>query len=164
MLSSSGGLVAKSCLTLTTPWTVCSPSGSSVHGISQASILEWAAISFSRGSSWHRDQTHVSFIAGQLFTDGTTREASGEAGIFALFLILEEKFSVFHQPGILRSLWIFNLWLLLCWGRVLLYLVCQVFLSWKSVEFCQLLFLHLLNVVYYIGQFLFVEPSLHCKF
>ena len=34
-----------------TPWTVCSPPGFSVHGISQARILEWVAISFSRGSS-----------------------------------------------------------------------------------------------------------------
>ena len=38
----------------------CSPPGSAVHGISQARILEWAAISFSRGSSWSRDQTQVS--------------------------------------------------------------------------------------------------------
>ena len=36
----------------------CSPSGSSVHGISQARVLEWVAISFSRGSSWPRDQTY----------------------------------------------------------------------------------------------------------
>ena len=34
-----------------TPW-LCSPTGSSVHGISQARILEWVAISFSRDSSW----------------------------------------------------------------------------------------------------------------
>ena len=40
----------------------CSPPGSSVHGISQASILEWVAISFSRGSSQPRDQTQVSYI------------------------------------------------------------------------------------------------------
>ena len=53
-----GGLEAKSCLTLVTPlWgargatLLCSPPGSSVHGISQARILEWVAISFSRGSS-----------------------------------------------------------------------------------------------------------------
>ena len=38
----------------------CSPPGSSVHGISQARILEWIAISFSRGSSWPSDQTHIS--------------------------------------------------------------------------------------------------------
>ena len=38
----------------------CSPLGSSVHGISQARMLEWVAISFSGGSSQPRDQTHVS--------------------------------------------------------------------------------------------------------
>ena len=49
------------------PGTV-SPPGSSVHGISQARILEWVAISFSEGSSWLRDQTRVSCIAGGFFT------------------------------------------------------------------------------------------------
>ena len=45
-------LVAQSCptLTLCDPMD-CSPPGSSVHGIFQARILEWVAISFSRGSS-----------------------------------------------------------------------------------------------------------------
>ncbi|MES6020832.1 hypothetical protein U6W19_12325, partial [Cutibacterium acnes] len=38
-----------------TPWTTHSPPGSSVHGILQARILEWVAISFSRGSSQPRD-------------------------------------------------------------------------------------------------------------
>ena len=42
--------------------------GFSVHGIFQARVLEWVAISFSRGSSWPRDQTHVSCIAGRRFT------------------------------------------------------------------------------------------------
>ena len=37
----------------------CSPPSPSVHGISQAKILKWVVISFSRGSSWPRDQTHV---------------------------------------------------------------------------------------------------------
>ena len=41
--------------------TGCRPPGSSVHGISQARILQWVAVSFSRGSSWPRDQTHVSY-------------------------------------------------------------------------------------------------------
>ena len=45
-----------------------SPPGSSVHGILQARILEWVAISFSRGSSWRRDRTWVSCIAGRFFT------------------------------------------------------------------------------------------------
>ena len=38
----------------------CSPPGSSVHGILQARIPQWVTISFSRGSSWPRDRTHVS--------------------------------------------------------------------------------------------------------
>ena len=42
--------------------------GSSVCGILQARILEWISILFSRGSSWPRDQTKVSCIAGRFFT------------------------------------------------------------------------------------------------
>ena len=45
-----------------------SPPGSSVHGISQARILEWVAISFSRGSFWPRDQTQVFCIADRFST------------------------------------------------------------------------------------------------
>ena len=40
----------------------CSPPSSSLHGVFQASIPEWVTISFSRGSSWHRDRTRVSCI------------------------------------------------------------------------------------------------------
>ena len=46
----------------------CSPPGSSVHGISQARILEWVAISFSRASPWLMDWTLVSCLAGRFFT------------------------------------------------------------------------------------------------
>ena len=53
------GLVAQSCPTLCDPMD-CSLPGSSVHGILQARILEWVAISFSRVSSQCRDQTWVS--------------------------------------------------------------------------------------------------------
>ena len=45
-----------------------SPPGSPVPGILQARILEWVAISFSRGSSLRRDQTQVLHIIGRLFT------------------------------------------------------------------------------------------------
>ena len=48
-------LIAQLCLTLCDP-VDCSPPGSSVHGILQARILEWVAISFSRRSLWPRDQ------------------------------------------------------------------------------------------------------------
>ena len=44
------------------------PPGSSVLGISQASILEWVAVSFSRGSFQIRDRTHVSCLTGKFFT------------------------------------------------------------------------------------------------
>ena len=55
-----GGLVAKSCPTCN-PMD-CSLPGSSVHGVLQARILDWVAISFSRGSSWIRSWTHISCI------------------------------------------------------------------------------------------------------
>ena len=60
-------LVAQSCLTLCEPMDY-SPPGSSVHVILQARILEWAVISFSRGSSQPRDQTWVSHFADGFFT------------------------------------------------------------------------------------------------
>ena len=59
--------VAQSCLTLWDPMD-CSLPGSSIHWIFQARVLERVAISFSRGSSWPRDGTQVSQIAGRLFT------------------------------------------------------------------------------------------------
>ena len=55
--------------------TDCNLPGSSVHGILQARILEWAAIPFSRESSPPRDQTQISCIAGRFFTVWDTREA-----------------------------------------------------------------------------------------
>ena len=54
----------------------CSPPGFSVHGILQAKIKEWVAISFSRGSSRSRDQTGVSCTAGRFCTIWATREAT----------------------------------------------------------------------------------------
>ena len=69
-----GVLAVQLCLTLWDPMD-CSPPGSSVHGISQARILKWVAISFSRESSWSRDQTQVSSIASRFFTIWATREA-----------------------------------------------------------------------------------------
>ena len=52
----------------------CSLPGSSVHGIFQARILDWVAISFSRGSSQPRDGTWVSRTIGRCFTVWATRE------------------------------------------------------------------------------------------
>ena len=52
----------------------CSLPGSSVHGIFRARVLEWVAISFSRGSFQPRDRTQVSCIAGRRVTLRATRE------------------------------------------------------------------------------------------
>ena len=60
-------IVAQSCPTLWDPID-CSLSGSSVHGILQARILEWVAISFSRESSQPRDPTQISCTTGGFFT------------------------------------------------------------------------------------------------
>ena len=53
----------------------CSLPGSSVHGILQAIILEWVVISFSRGSSPPKDQTHIFCISRQILYHWATREA-----------------------------------------------------------------------------------------
>ena len=69
-------LVAQSCPTLQDPMDCCPP-GSSVHGVLQASILEWVAISSSRGSSRPRDQTCISCIScisRRFFTTSATWE------------------------------------------------------------------------------------------
>ena len=72
--SESESEVAQSCPTLFDPID-CSLSGSSLRGILQARILEWVAISFSRGSSGTRDRTWVSSSAGRHFNLWATREA-----------------------------------------------------------------------------------------
>ena len=58
--------VAQSCPTLRDPMG-CSLPGSSIHGISQARVLEWVAISFSRGSSQPRNRTRVSHTVDRHF-------------------------------------------------------------------------------------------------
>ena len=72
-------LVTQSCLSLGDPMD-CNPQGSSVHGILQARILEWVAISSSRGSSQPRDRTQVSCIVGGFFAIWATREAQTSSG------------------------------------------------------------------------------------
>ena len=66
----------------------CSLPGSFVHGIFQARILEWVAISFSRGSPWARDRTQIFRTAGRLFTIWAIREAQGALPYIALFFLI----------------------------------------------------------------------------
>ena len=72
--SESESEVIQLCLTLFDPIDRSLP-GSSIHGIFQARVLEWVAISFSREYSQPRDQTWVSCIVGRRFTVWATREA-----------------------------------------------------------------------------------------
>ena len=85
MISESESEVAQSCLTLCDA-VDCSLPGSFVHGILQARILEWVAISFSRGSSRTRDRTQVSHIAGRCFNLWATREVQ----------MISEEISIWH--------------------------------------------------------------------
>ena len=67
-------LVAQSCPTLNNPMDYSLPAAS-VHRILQATTLEWVAMPFSRGSSWPRNQTQISHIAGRFFTIWATRDS-----------------------------------------------------------------------------------------
>ena len=85
----------------------CSPPDCSVHGISQTRILEWVANSFSRGSSQHSDQTHISCLGRRILYHWATREAPSQ------YRILTQKGREGHSTGIiavngvyLQKLWI----------------------------------------------------------
>ena len=73
MVKESESEVAQSCPIGSDPMDY-SLRGSFIHGIFQARILEWVAISFSRGSSQPRDRTRVSRIVDRHFTIWATRE------------------------------------------------------------------------------------------
>ena len=66
--------ITQLCLTLCDPMDY-SLRGFSVHGTFQTRVLDWVAISSSRGSSPHRDWTWVSHIAYRCFTIWATRES-----------------------------------------------------------------------------------------
>ena len=76
--------VAQTCPTLCDPMD-CSLPGSSVHGIFQAIVLEWIAISFSRGSSQPRDWTPVSRIVDRRFTVWATRRVLVSSNYLQLY-------------------------------------------------------------------------------
>ena len=75
----------------------CSMPGSSVHGILQARILGWVAMSFSRGFSWPRDQTWVSCFAGRHFTMWTTREALTPEKVGVEYFQIKKKNVIFQM-------------------------------------------------------------------
>ena len=75
---------AQLCLILCDP-VDCNVPGSSIHRIFQVRILEWIAISSSKGSSWPRDRTFLSWI-GKILYHWVTWKVS--AFIASLFLII----------------------------------------------------------------------------
>ena len=87
---------AQSCPTLFDPMD-CSLPGSSVHGIFQARILEWVAISFSRGFSQPRDQTFISCVSRigrQILYHWATRKDVREIGCYTK-----------NDKAILKNIW-----------------------------------------------------------
>ena len=90
-------LLAKSCPTLCEPLD-CSPPGSSVHGIFLAGILERVAVSFSRVSSWPKDQTHISCFGRQVpYHWATSKEALAEMVNRILKLLLTFFFCIMYD-------------------------------------------------------------------
>ena len=90
-------------------------------------ILEWVAISFSRRSSWPRDQTRVSYTAGRFFTIWATREAPWRPK--PLFKSL---------PG---SKWWLHHWYIYGFGQVLWLLGAHSF-TFKGEKWCLIPCLH----------------------
>ena len=69
---------------------------SSLHGIFQAKVLEWVAISFSRGSSRPRYRTRVFCTAGRFFTNSATREALRETPLQMKIALINANVSSTH--------------------------------------------------------------------
>ena len=89
---------AQSCQTLCNPMG-CSLPGSSVHGVLQARILEWVAISFSRGPYWPRDQTQMSCIGRQILYGRATGVLGTHLFLFFTFTQKEGASPYTFQEG-----------------------------------------------------------------
>ena len=109
--------VAQSCPTLCNPMD-CSLPGSSVHGILQARVLEWLAVSFSRRSSQPRDRTRVSSIPGRtpwilhlsnniiitFFCESFPYQNANNLNMACLFFISGTGHTSWHKTGTERKL------------------------------------------------------------
>ena len=110
-------LIVKSCPTLCDPM-ICGPPGSSVHGISQASILEWVAISFCKGSFQPRDQIRVPCIGRQIFYCWVTREALTRILLSnkKWWILINTKTCMSLKEMVLKPWWNHNWSLLFVWN------------------------------------------------
>ena len=91
-------LVAQSCRTLWDPMD-CSPPGIPVHGILQARMLEWVAISFSRGSSSPRDRTGICCIGRRILNPRATWEAWSCGWVVIFFNATTREWGVRTNPA-----------------------------------------------------------------
>ena len=109
----SESLVTQSCLTLCNPMD-CKLPGFSIHRIFQARVLEWVAISFSRGSSQPKDRTWVSHIVGRRFTVWATRRVSSYGllpwGITLYYTPLRGYILIVHQLDLTSGLVLIGQW------------------------------------------------------
>ena len=108
------GIVAQSC---PTPWYPmdCSLWGSSDHGIFQARILEWVAISFSKGSCWPRDGTQVSWQLPALQVDSLPLSHQGSRDtVYRVSNKNLSRHSNFIPSCILREIFFLLVYRLLC--------------------------------------------------
>ena len=120
-------LGSKSCLTLCNP-VDGSPPDSSVHGISQARVLECVAISFSSGSSQPRDRTCVSCLTDGFFTTDPPRKH-----LSRLQDSVNITFIGTGKPKKLERLTVFR-YLLYCSSLEPTHIISEVCLyTWKSV-------------------------------
>ena len=125
----------------------CSLPGSSICGIFRSSILEWVAISFSRGSSRPRDQTQGSRIAGRHFTLWATRGAAsggigsawGQASIFCSVILFTLDWFLFTDVSFFSFLIYENVrgyWTCLWLERIIKgctnYISCQINITLPS--------------------------------
>ena len=115
----------------------CSLPGFSVCGILQARILEWGAITFSKGSSWSRNWTRVSCIAGRFFTDWKILYQP------LMWCITWIDLYILDNPFIsVINLIDYGVWSFLCLGRFSLLVFCWRFLHLCSsvILACNILF------------------------
>ena len=113
----------------------CSLPGSSVHGIFQAIVLEWIAISFSRGSSQARDRTRVSHTVDRRLTVWATREVQRNFRAFKKsFSTLNGKYLfLFPDPCLLFVLLQYMKYM--CFAQLLHYTYIYIFNVYICVIF-----------------------------
>ena len=132
------------------PCGLCSPQGSSVHGILQVRILGWVAISISSGSSWPRDQTLVSWLQ----TDSLPSESPGKPQLNLISSQWPHLQTLSHWGlGAQHKNWgdtniqsIASIWIMMFnkWGWTFSH--CSTNATWMFVDVCSCIFYIKINL------------------